>query len=176
MKIFIRQGELADVSWITSLLKEGSRSGHFSPTVEDQAYGLLTSIINNDGLIMIKLRGGIQAPNFVPASILVAEIENEPASFLILLKEKKEIELHLAATKKKFRRKGCFRALIQHVISEHSDSEKIFSRCYKKSTWAMKALIEEGFEITKNGNPLELALKLEPAKNWLKRLLCLTKK
>lgn len=51
MNIFIRQGELVDVSWIVSLLKEGYRSGHFSPTIEDQAYGLLTSIINNDGYL-----------------------------------------------------------------------------------------------------------------------------
>ena len=161
MTLNIRKGERADAVWISNLLKDGSRDGHFLYTVAHQADDLLESIFQNGGLSIFKLRDNLQEPvaQFVKADILVAELYNSAASFLILLIENNKIELHLAATKKQFRRKGCFSALVEHVIKNYRGSYKIFARCYKKSTWAIKALKSKGFVITStNNDPIELSL------------------
>lgn len=158
MSIVIRSGKQGDMPWIVALLQEGAQQGHFGPTVASQAAPLLNAIFNGGGFMMMKLRGGIQAPCFVTAAVLVAEIDGTPASFLIPLKDGNEVELHLAGTRKQFRRKGCFRELTRYEVGKHTTKVKIFARCYKKSTWAVEALKKENFEITKSGDPVELSL------------------
>ena len=71
MSIVIRPGKLGDMSWIVTLLQEGSQQGHFYPTVANQATPLLNEVFNGGGFLMKKLRGGIQATCFVAAAILV---------------------------------------------------------------------------------------------------------
>ena len=158
MNITIRGGEPKDTYWIVSLLKEGAQGGHFSPTVVDQSPAILNAIFENGGFVMLKLRGGIQAPTFVPAEIAVAEIDGEGVSFLIILREGNNIELHLAATKRSARRKGCFKKLILYAVEQHNKRKRLFARCYKKSSWAIEGLKKEGFTITKDGDPIELSL------------------
>lgn len=155
MSLKIRPARTTDIDWIESLLKEGSRGGHFGPTVASQAHALLNAIFQNGGFQMLKLRGGIQAPTFVQASILVAELNGTPASFSITLDDGSEIELHLAGTIKKHQRNGCFLELIEQIKKQKAH-KRLFARCYKKSTWAVTALTKAGFKITKQGDPVEM--------------------
>lgn len=156
MNIVIRNCTSADKAWIVSLLKEGSLSGHFGPTVLFQASELVNKIVNNGGFQIMKLRGGLRALCFVRAEIYVAEVNESPASFLITLINGSEVELHLAGTQKQFRRNGCFSNLVKHEIEQHY-GRKIIARCYKKSTWAVDGLKKEGFSISKPGDPIELS-------------------
>lgn len=156
--ITIRKGISTDISWVTNLLIEGTQSGHFPRTLAVQAPDLLGSILNSGGITMTKLRGEIQAPRFVFADILVAEVDGNPVSFLIPIRDVDGVELHLAGTKKPARRKGHFRKLIQYEIGRHNNGTRIFARCYSKSTWALEGLKKEGFNISKEGNPVELTL------------------
>ncbi len=158
MDITVRRGMPKDANWIAFLLKEGAKDGHFGPTLVAQAPALLDAIFKNGGMMMMKLRDGIQAPCFVSAEVLVAELEGKAASFLILIRDETGIELHLAGTKKSSRRNGCFRALVRHVVAKHEKNMRIFARCYKKSTWAIEGLKKEGFKTTKAGDPVELTL------------------
>lgn len=158
MGIVVRSGNIADASWVVSLLREGAQLGHFSEFVGPTASPLVGEILTKGGFTIVKGRGGLQAPRFINATIKVADLDGEPASFLISLMEKNEVELHLAATRKQLRRKGCFSELTKNEIASHNPSIRIFARCYKKSTWAVEALQKEGFEITKGGDPVELTL------------------
>lgn len=159
MNITVRKGVPADATWIVALLKEGAQSGHFGHTLVAQAPALLDAIFKNGGIMMMKLRNEIQAPCFVSADVLVADLDGKSASFLIPLREDNEVELHLIGTKKSARRCGCFKNLVQHEIEQHNTSMRIYARCYKKSTWAVEGLKKEGFEITKTGEPIELTLR-----------------
>lgn len=173
----IRKGSSGDLHWIVKLLKEGAKCGHFSPTIQFEAEGYLNSVIENGGVQMIKLRNSIQAPAFVPMVLSVAEIDGSPASFLICCIENKEVEVHLAATKTPFKRKGCFTYLVKDAISKNQNS-KIYARCYKKSSLAIDALKKLNFEVTNGGDPIELVLaKIKPnkqingtRKTWLSSL------
>lgn len=155
MSLKIRAAKTTDINWIVSLLKEGSRDGHFGPTVADQANALLNAIFQNGSIQMLKLRNGIRAEVFVQASILVAELNGTPASFTITLDDGDEIEIHLAGTMKTHQRNGCFLALVEHIKKQKAQ-KRLFARCYKKSTRAVTALTSAGFKITKKGNPIEL--------------------
>jgi hypothetical protein len=155
MSIKIRSGKTTDSNWIESLLRDGSRVGHFGPTVANQANTLLNEIFQRGGFQILKLREGIQTPAFVQASILVVELNGVPASFSITLDEGSEIELHLAGTIKTYQRNGCFLALVEQIKNQKGQ-KRLFARCYKKSTWATAALTKAGFKITKQGDPVEL--------------------
>jgi hypothetical protein len=152
------KGTKEDSVWIVSLLQQGANDGHFYGTVAKQADALLTELYKNGVVSMMKLRDGALAYSFVNMSISVADINNKPAAFIVSISEENEIEIHLAGTRKEFRRSGCFTELVKHEIKRHPSTVKIFSRCYKKSTWAVTALKKLGFQITKNGDPAELTL------------------
>lgn len=155
MRLKIRAANTTDINWIEPLLREGSRGGHFGPTVASQANALLNAILQYGGFQILKLRNGIQAPVFVNASILVAELNGTPASFSITLDDGSEIELHLAGTMKTHQRNGCFLALVEQ-IKKQKTQKRLFARCYKKSTWAVTGLTKAGFKITKQGDPVEM--------------------
>lgn len=106
---------------------------------------------------MLKVRDGVQMVSAISTSLLIAEMNGRPAAFLISLADGKEVELHLAGTIKAYRRKGCFRQLIRAESGAHRDA-RVFARCYKKSTWATSALVGEGFQVSKLGDPIELTL------------------
>lgn len=173
----IRQGSSGDLHWIVKLLKEGAKVGHFSPTMQLEAEGFLSSVIQNGGVQMIKLRNSIQAPVFVPMTLSVAEVNGSAVSFLICCKENNEVEIHLAGTKASFKQKGCFTHLVKDAISKNLNS-KIYARCYKKSSLAINTLKKLNFEVTNGGDPIELVLdKIKPnkqingtRKTWLSSL------
>ncbi|RTL49918.1 MAG: N-acetyltransferase [Rhodocyclaceae bacterium] len=156
----IRPANSSDINWICNLLVEGANSGHFLPSVANQAKTLSTSIINDGYIRMLKLRYGSQTPTVIKATAKVAEIDDSPASFLITLTDNQEIELHLSATRKQFRKRGCMKALVQDELNTYATSGKrIYSRCYPKSTWAISTFKKLGFEISNRGNPIELDYK-----------------
>ena len=141
------------------LLRSGTRDGHFGPTVSSQANGLMEALLHDGFLTMVKLRGSVQAPCRINTEFWVADIDEAPSSFLIALVDKtaNEIEVHLAATQNQTQRKGCFSALVNHLVSNHTSGNRIFARCYKKSTWAVSALQKLGFKVSKPGDPVELS-------------------
>lgn len=153
--INIRPASVNDGQWVVALLKEGAKNKHFAPTVSLQAEAIFGQILATGYLPMLKQRNGIQRMCHIQAIMWVAEINALPAAFLITLEEAEEVELHLAGTRKQFRRKGCFRALMRHQISAKTN-QKIFARCYKHSTFAIDALKREGFAISQQGEPVEL--------------------
>ena len=157
-KIHVRQAMHSDAKWISQGLREGSQQRHFSKPMERQAAQLVAEILDRGGFEMLNWREGVLTRSFTKASILAAEIAGAPAGFLITLQGEQEVELHLAWTLKDFRRKGVFHALVQRQIAESSSAPRIFTRCYKKSTWAIAAFEKEGFAVTKQGNPTELSL------------------
>lgn len=161
MGISIRAALVKDREWMVSELQEGAKQRHFGPLVGVQGGALFNEIIVNGGFQMLKLRGGINAPCFVNASISVAELDGEPISFIISLIDRDEVEIHLAGTKKRYRRQGGFMLLLKNEINKYGKSIKIYARCYKKSTWAIDALRHGGFAITKMGDPVELTFARE---------------
>ena len=142
--------------WIEKLLKVGSSEGHFGPTVGMQASALLSSTLSDGGFNMLKLRNGKPTQVFMSAKLAVADINGQPASFVLTLEDSMEVEIHLAATIKELRRNGCFNELSHAVIAEHSKTKRVFARCYKKSSWAQTALVALGFVVCATGNPIEL--------------------
>ena len=81
--------------------------------------------------------------------IIVAEVDGLPASFLYCAHDEDgSVELHLAATKKEFRRRGCFNLLIKNALDIYSNCSNIYVRCYEKSTFAKDALNKLGFTST----------------------------
>jgi hypothetical protein len=109
---------------------------------------------------MVKLRGTIQEPRLVQATIDVAELNGNPASFLICVFDGAETELHLAGTRREVRRMGCHRALIRHQVGQRANGSSIIARCFKRSTWAVDVLRQEGFALTLPGDPDEFTLTL----------------
>lgn len=159
MTISVRPADIMDITWIIPLLKEGAIQGHYSRFVEQQAASLIGRIINNGTISIWKLRKGAQSPvSNIPATALVADIDGQPASFLIALIDNEEVELHLAGTLKKFRRSGCFLHLALHEIHRQPLRSRIIARCYKKSSWAIAGLKKVGFAQTQSGDPIELTL------------------
>lgn len=159
MQRTIRAGNQADVKWIERLLRVGTSEGHFGPTVGMQAPALLSTTLSDGGFNMLKLRNGKPTPVFMSAKLAVADLDGQPASFVLTLEDSTEVEIHLAATIKEFRRNGCFDALSNSVIAEHSKTKRVFARCYKKSSWAQAALVELGFIVCATGDPIELEFK-----------------
>jgi hypothetical protein len=159
MQRTIRAANQADVKWIERLLIVGTSEGHFSPTVGMQAAALLSTTLSDGGFNMLKLRNGKSTPVFMSAKLTVADLDGQPASFVLTLEDSKEVEIHLAATVKEFRRNGCFNALSNAVVAEHSKTKRVFARCYKKSSWAKAALAAIGFIVRTTGDPVELEFK-----------------
>jgi hypothetical protein len=145
--------------WIEQLLKVGASEGHFGPTVGMQASALLSTTLSDGGFNMLKLRNDKPTPVFMLAKLSVADIDGQPASFILTLEDSKEAEIHLAATIKEFRRSGCFNELSNAVIAQHSKTKRVFARCYKKSSWAQTALSKLGFAVCATGNPIEFEFK-----------------
>lgn len=154
--IKIRNADKSDLDWVRKELEEGARLRHFAPSVETEAGRFLPAMLSNGCIDMQNHRGGKIFLSKKVAYALVAEVNGKPAAFLISLCEGDEIELHLAGTLKIFRRKGCLGILIRHMVTRNLKVNKIYARCYTKSTWAKSCLEKEGFKVTKNGNPCEL--------------------
>jgi hypothetical protein len=159
MAISIRNANSTDLSWIISLLREGSDQGYFAPTVNQEASHIVAYILNNGIIQMMKVRDGGRRPVTIPAYIRVAEFDGKPASFLLCLVENNEIELHLAGTIKSQRNKNCFRRLVANEVHNNSAASRIYARCYEKSTYAKAAFVKEGFQVTKDGEPCELTFR-----------------
>ena len=155
MHIEIRAGTEADLTLVSGLLREGARQRHFASSVEKEATSILRSVLTNGGVRMSKRRGGSRVPRFVKAKLVVAMYEGVPASFLLVLFEEQGIELHLAGTAKAYRRRGLFRALVQHELLHSLPEFRIYARCYRKSTWAVNALKGLGFALSQDGDPQE---------------------
>ncbi|MBC7907134.1 MAG: GNAT family N-acetyltransferase [Rhodospirillaceae bacterium] len=160
-EIIIRTGCKEDMPWVTQLLIDGVAGRHFNPTVNRQADGLLNEILRCGAFEMMKARHGTIYRTRVNARFDVAEINGEPASFLITLSEGRETELHLTGTKKQFRRRGCARRLAQHAIELANNQTRIFARCYRASSFAIDSLKKMGFvQDGEDKDTVELALKL----------------
>lgn len=156
-KITIRPARSQDVDWVCSLIKESARGGHFYPTVENQAEDLIKEILTKGGVTMRKIRDFIQIPQFCSGVLSVAEVDGEPAAFSLAMHDIGEVEMHLAATRKQFRRLGVFAQLIQHEINLNRDNnKKLYARCYKKSSWAIDAFKKHNFVQVSHGEPVEL--------------------
>lgn len=159
-EIVVREGREQDLPWVAQLLKEGVAGRHFNPTVQQQATDLLSEILRCGALDMRKARHGKVYLTRVDARFEVAEINGEPASFLITLSEGNETELHLAGTKKQFRRRGCARRLTQNAIDRVKNQTRIFARCYRASTFAIDNLKKMGFiQDGEDNDTVELAVK-----------------
>lgn len=158
MTTTIRNAQSSDVDWITALLKEGAKQGHFGATVAVQAEAVVKHVLSHGAMTMLKARNGRQEIVNVQSRILVAESNGMPASFLLSIKHDADIELHLAGTQRAFRKQGCFKHLVAAELASHPAQTRFFGRCYAKSTWAMAALRNAGFELTKQGDPIELSL------------------
>lgn len=155
----IRDVNISDIDWITKLLIEGTQLKHFFSTVGNQAYPMLIEAIEKKRLEFSMWRDGKEGKYFRGIKIYVAEINGEPASFLICAEDKNAVELHLAGTKKESRRQGCFEALIKCALEDYQTIQTKYARCYKKSTWAIDGLKKCNFVITKEGDPTELTLQ-----------------
>lgn len=155
--ITIRPAREQDIVWVCNLIKDGARGGHFGFTIEKQAEDLVKEILLRGGVTMMKLRDSIQVPQFCNGAISIAEVDGQPAAFLLTMHDVGEVEIHLAATKKEFRRLGVFTQLIQREIDLNTNTtKKLYARCYKKSSWAIEAFKKQGFVQVSHGEPVEL--------------------
>ena len=62
------------------------------------------------------------------------------------------------------------------VLKQTKVDTRVYARCYKKSTYALEALMGMGFVVTKNGDPVELDLLRHEEPNLLKTLFNLLRK
>jgi len=161
MRTSIRQGTVADHSWIAELLRDGAAEGHFGETLSAQADAMLDSIARFGGLRMMKARRGQLEPCTMQVDVLVADCAGTPAAFLLCLNDAEGYELHLSGTQPRFRRRGCFTALVNHAIANTPMEARIFARCYRRSDVALAALQQHGFVISSAGEPIELTLPAE---------------
>lgn len=151
----IREGNNDDLLWVSKLLSDGTRDGHFGLDLLN-IKPFLKAIINKQKINFVSLRGKIDVSENYEFRLLVADLDANPTSFIILKIGHDGTELHLAATEKKNRKKGCFKSLIKHVINNSQRKDRIFARCYKNSTYAINALEQMGFIAKGNGDPIEL--------------------
>lgn len=156
MNITIRDGKKSDLPWISELLIEGARDGHFMETMQRDAPHLMRSVLNDGVVRIMKLRAGNIGPVTLKTELKVADIDGQPTSFVVNFIDESEVELHLAGTCRSGRRNGAFSALIDDTVQRFNKNNKVFARCYKKSTWAIFAFKKAGFEHSKNGDPIEL--------------------
>lgn len=151
----IREGNNDDLLWVSKLLSDGVRDGHFGLNLSNIKL-FLKAIINKEKINFVSLRGKIDVSENYEFKLLVADLDATPTSFIVLKIGHDGIELHLAATEKENRKKGCFKNLIKHVINNSHRKDRIFARCYKNSTYAINALEQMGFIAKGNGDPIEL--------------------
>lgn len=162
MSMSLRKAGVDDVVWMAALLREGAQEGHFLSTVGEQAEPFLTTLLQFGGITMLKLRQGREEVCTVHGEVWVADWGVEPASFLICMDDQTGYEIHLSATRKAYRRRGCFSALVRHAIANGPSEGRIYARCYEKSIVAISNLQRMGFELTSGGDPIELDLKRMP--------------
>lgn len=159
MKFTIRNGKTSDVSWISQLLRDGSMAGHFGPTVGSQAQPLLATVLSGGRLNMANARQGTPMIRSMQTGLSVLECDAAPAAFLLTLQEGNEMELHLAGTRPAFKKHGCFKALVTDITTRNDGLQRVFARCYRKSTVALTALQTMGFVVVDDADPIELELR-----------------
>jgi len=159
--MLIRKAELSDIAFIEELLIRGCEERHFGPTVKIQAKAMLEQVIKYGSLEFMLLRNNRKSVCTKKVEIFVAVLNGETASFIINALYENEAELHLAYTHKNFRRKGLFLNLLMYSVERYEKDMKInriYARCYNKSSWAKECLLKNGFSVSQYGNPEELQL------------------
>jgi len=156
MNITIRDGKESDLPWINELLIEGARDGHFMESMQRDAPHLMRSVLNDGVVRIMKLRAGNIGPVTIKSELKVADIDGQPTSFVVNFIDESEVELHLAGTCRSGRRNGAFSILIDDTVQRFNKNNKVYARCYKKSSWAISAFKKAGFEHSKKGDPIEL--------------------
>lgn len=165
--LIIRRATHDDAIWIFDELGNGAREGHFSESLmsEFQRMALIASVTVNSQISIAKQRKGLVKLEILPAELWVAQLNGEPAGFLLTLLEgtrgtPSSIELHLAGTLSKFRRNGVSLSLIKHQLSRAPKGIPISARCYEVSMVAIYVLLSNGFEFLNFGDPVEMGITL----------------
>lgn len=157
--IAIRDVKNSDIDWIANLLIEGGKQKHFIGTERrEHAYTILEEAIFKNYVSYWSIKDLKKIKTFKRAETYIAEIDGSVAGFLLCSFDSNGMELHLAATKKEFRRKGCFIHLIDYAINNFEGTKKIYARCYEKSSWAINGLKKYGFVKTNEGKAIEFTL------------------
>lgn len=135
-----------DLEWVKELLIYGTKQKHFSSFDQHTAGPMLKDVLSLGSVMFQMIRNDLAEVRPRRVDIIVAEVDGLPASFLYCAHDEDgSVELHLAATKKEFRRKGCFTLLIKNALEKYSNISKIYVRCYEKSTFAKDALKKLNF-------------------------------
>lgn len=99
-KLKIREGRQSDLVWITKMLEQGVEDGHFSKPLKNNSAPLLNAIINKMPITFVGLRSNIDSSKKYNFELLVAEVDADPVSFLIVKSGVDGVELHLGGIKK----------------------------------------------------------------------------
>lgn len=135
-----------DLEWVKELLIYGTKQKHFSSFFQHNTEPMLKDVLSLGSVMFRMDRNGLVVDRPRRIDIIVAEVDGFPASFLYCAHDEDgSVELHLAATKKEFRRRGCFTLLVKNALEKYSNISKFYVRCYEKSTFAKDALKKLNF-------------------------------
>lgn len=165
-QLTIRKATPDDAIWVFDELGNAAREGHFSPSVCDelQRMGLIVQVIARGVLPILKARDGIFNQENLPADLWVAHFGSAQAGFLLSLYEHSRatpsaVELHLGGVVKGFRVNGVFPSMVRNQMSILPEGTRVYGRCYPGSTAAISSLKKLGFVVSRQGNPIELAIR-----------------
>lgn len=159
MNLTVREATRADHPWIATLIRFGSRHGHFRQDLGPLAHRMLRDISSNGKIILRKERYGRIERCEVSCRVWVVDFAGAPAAFLLCMEQTDGFELNLSATRPNYLRRGCFDALVAYAVENAPPAARIYARCYESSATAMGALQRRGFVVTATGDPIELTLQ-----------------
>lgn len=146
--IIIRDAKMQDIKFMQDLIKEGVKGRHFldeskinGPRFVGSIIELLDKIINKEVIGVMDPSRNITGFKYWAK---IAEFEGKLAGMIICKTDNKEIEIHMLAVDKLYRRKGIANYLVLDEINRYKGSTFI-ARCYKKSTYAMALFKKIGF-------------------------------
>jgi GNAT superfamily N-acetyltransferase len=143
----IRKYKATDFSFIHKLIVSGARTGHFSESVQYQAADMIREYILKGKIKFGMMRNGKKEVYSREVEILLAEVNEQPSSFLMTaIDPNGDVELHLAATADSFSGHGYFSALIDFTIQKYAAAPNIYARCYNESIKAKEIFERKGFE------------------------------
>ncbi|MDQ4626222.1 hypothetical protein [Janthinobacterium lividum] len=123
-------------------------NGHFAPQPSQSIFLMIRQVIHRGTICRQVDRKRKTYNETIKAWIRVAEIEGNPAGFLLNAEREpgsKEIELYQMATCAQYKRQLVATRLVDDTRSTTA-GHRLYARCYPKSTHAYRMLIKQSFK------------------------------
>ena len=151
-EITIRNATINDLPFVASLYSEGASGGHFAEQPNVATENMIRDWQSKQAITRYAVRqDGVQRIEAVPINFWIADVNDQPAGFLITSPEEpdstRSIEIYVMGIAKERRRQGIATKLILHAENNYPSSTSFYARCYPKSTWAIAMLRNLNYRI-----------------------------